>query len=79
MVKQIFALNYTSVAVCKDNRIIMWGSNKEGFMTTNEGANKEAKDVFAKEFTKIEKLTSVIGNELLKQDGTFTEVFINCK
>ena len=53
----------------------MWGSNKDGFMTTFD-ENKE--NHVLKEFTKVEKLTAIITNEINKNDGTYTEVFINC-
>lgn len=53
----------------------MWGSNKDAFMTTSD-ENKE--NNVLKEFTKVEKFTANITNEINKNDGTYTEGFINC-
>ena len=55
----------------------MWGSNKEGFTTTAEAINKNI--YYKLDFENVDKLKSIIKNEILKNDGTFTETFINCK
>ena len=64
------------MAICKDNNVIMWGSNKEGFMTYFD-SNKEKYAL--KDFAKVEKLTINIANDIFENSGTITEVFINCK
>ena len=73
---QIYTLNSTSLVVCRNNIIYMWGSNKEKFF--GEALSK-IDEKHSTEFIKIEKLTSSIAFEMRKNDKSQLEGFINSR
>jgi hypothetical protein len=71
---QIFALQRSSMVVCKNNLIYMWGSLNEGYLTDYKSEGN-----IAKEFVQMKNLTAFIFNEINKNDDDISDTFINSR
>jgi hypothetical protein len=74
-ITQIFALQRTSMVVCKNNYIYMWGCIMEGYL----GELKEKNENFVREYVKMNKVSTFILNDIYKNDENYTETFINSR
>lgn len=75
-VAQIFALQRSSMVVCKNNIIYMWGSISEGFLGDMV---KDKSENCVAEFIPMDKISAFIINDINKNDENYTEVFINSR
>ena len=68
---QIYAHTNSSFAVLKNNDVIFWGSNNEGFICEKQ------KDInLSKKFQMLDKLKAFIDEDLKKDDDNFTKDFL---
>lgn len=74
---QIFALSKTSLYVCKNNRIFMVGSTKEGFLG-NYNNNKKLSGGSSSELIEMLEVNKYIGKQMMKSSKNFEEQFLNC-
>lgn len=75
-VVQIFALQRSSMTVCKKNIIYMWGCISEGYLGFFK---KEKGENYVKEYIKMDKISTFIVNDIKRNDESYTEAFINSR
>ncbi len=66
--------------ICKDNKIFIWGSTNEGFMTFNDTI-KETRElnqfhIINNAFYNQTKLKEIIDTQIADNDFNYTQVFI---
>lgn len=75
---QIFSLNRTSMIICKNNIIYMWGSISEGFIGNFKDQIASGNKLLT-DFVRMDKLSYYVNNDIKKYDSNFIETFINSR